>query len=124
MPVALRRLQAAGQSVGLWAGGVGRWVQITGEPPHREALHCLALWLILVLFVYCAQVSEWDAEFVEADPVLVALAGLFQQFWQQEEQVSSGNSMAAPVDPAALRQALSDLPGQGYMMGERAAREV
>ena len=77
--------------------------------------------------MYCAQVSEWDAEFVEADQVLAALAGLLQQFQQQEEQLSSGSgssSSATPVDPAALRQALSDVPGQGFMMGERAACEV
>lgn len=72
-----------------------------------------------------AQVAAWDAPFYESHPLLSALHGLFSQLAEQEAQRQGGASGGSlpPVDPSALREALAQLPGQQFRVGE-CARSV
>lgn len=63
--------------------------------------------------------AGWGAAFCSNDAVLGALHTLYQQFEQQEAQRHGGDSGSlAPVDPSALREALAQLPGQQFGLGE------
>ena len=54
-----------------------------------------------------------------ADALLAALQALFAQFEAQEAQrQGGGGGPLAPVDPTPLREALAQLPGQQFGLGE------